>query len=262
MKANIVVFSNCTLAGAGVGQTILIPANGDSRNCIGALVQNNISIHDLSVVSPIAQAATTSKDCFKLMGCSNGSVYNTTGENSYIGTNFSGCQNMTFTNCRISNCRIGFSGRTTTWAASAGAADYMPIKDVTFTNCEASGATQSGMAYGFAIYEWQDTQPNPGISNITLNGCSSHNNAYGGVYTRWVEHLTITNSTFNNNAETAVQHVEHAQLLGASTLTATPSRQHRHGQPEQQPAREARRLLRQTESLIDAGVRKRASGVP
>ena len=224
MKANVVVFSNCTLAGAGVGKTVLIPAATDSRNCVGALMQRNIGVHDLSVVSPSAQAATTSKDCYKIMGCTNGSFSNLSGENSYIGVNFSGGQRLHFSNCRMSSCTIGFSGRTATDAASAGGAYYMAIDNVTFTNCEASGASQSGIAYGFAIYEWQATQPSPGISNITLSGCSSHDNDTGGVYTRWVERLTITNSTFNNNGESAVSMANtHNYWLAGNTATGNPN---------------------------------------
>ena len=46
----------------------------------------------------------------------------------------------------------------------------------------------------------------------------------GGVYTRWVEHLTITNSTFSNNGETAVSMLNtHNYWLAGNTATGNPN---------------------------------------
>jgi hypothetical protein len=204
IKVNVPVFTGCTVYGDGATKTILNNVNGDSRNTMGAVFQNNLCIHDLAVTSPsLAASGSVSKDGYKLMGCSSSSIYNTRTSNFYIGLNYSGTSNCTFTNMINTNCLKPFSARTTTWAASAGGADYMSISNITFTNCEASYAssTQSD-AWGFCAYKYgADEMAHTGatISNITLNGCSSHNNGDSGVFFQYGDHITITNSNFSNN---------------------------------------------------------------
>jgi len=202
-KGLIYLPSNVTLLGDGATTILQDRSTTNSVSCIITTAQTNVNIKNLAIDVDAAHKAA-SADCIKMMGCSDSTIENVSGAGSYIGLNFSGCTDCTFTDVLMTSCGLGFSGRTTAWCAGIdGGADYMDIDNVSFSYCESDSADDADMGWGILAWKNQsdEDEMNAGttLTNVTLDHCSSHDSYYSGAYFTNIEHLTITDSAFDDN---------------------------------------------------------------
>ena len=192
MKVNIAVPTGVTLAGDGIGKTIIVDASPESGiNCIGSM-SNNVGVRDLTVTVAVGEQPSTWKDGVKLAGVNGAAITNVRVENNYLGMNLIGCSNITLTGCTAYNARTGFmvDMQATFWTCNT----------VTFSYCEASHTNDpsGGIPYGFAIYA-NGGSDSVRLNNVTLDHCYSHDNENGGIYSKWTNRLTVTNTRIENN---------------------------------------------------------------
>ena len=72
MKVSIPIRSNCTVAGDGVGKTILVGASSESGRSVMGSTGSNIGVRDLSSVVPASQYSWQYKGGLKLCGVNGG----------------------------------------------------------------------------------------------------------------------------------------------------------------------------------------------
>ena len=193
MKVNINVRAGCTLAGDGMGRTIILDQATGGIHPIGSM-SDNIGVRDLSTTVASAGTQDSNKDGLKFIGVNGATVSNVHCENDYIGVNTIGCSNMTYSHVQVYNCKVGFmvDEQSSFWTSN----------NITFSYCEASYTHNGGIPYGFAFYVQDLAGHDPEtvrLNNITVDHCSSHDNEQGGLYSKYTNRLTVTNSSFTNN---------------------------------------------------------------
>jgi hypothetical protein len=192
MKVNVAVPANVTLAGAGIGKTIVVGASAENGiNVIGSM-SNNVGVRDLTETVDAADQPSTWKDGIKLCKVDGATITNVRVENNYLGMNLIGCSNVTVTGCTAYNARTGYMVDMQ--------ADFWTSDTITFSYCEAARTNDpnGGIPYGWALYadSGDDTHR---LRNITLDHCYSHDNENGGIYSKWTDRLTVTNCRIENN---------------------------------------------------------------
>ena len=193
MKVCINVLSGVTLAGDGIGRTIINDQKTGGIHPIGSM-SDNIGVRDLSTTVASAGTQDSNKDGLKFIGVNGATVSNVHCENDYIGVNTIGCSNMTYSHVQVYNCKVGFmvDEQSSFWTSN----------NITFSYCEASYTHNGGIPYGFAFYVQDLAGHDPEtvrLNNITVDHCSSHDNEQGGLYSKYTNRLTVTNSSFTNN---------------------------------------------------------------
>jgi len=193
MNQNIDVPSNVTIRGAGIGKTIINGTGISSASIFGADSADNIAIEDLSITMTKALHSSDG-DGIKLQNVTNSSFSRVYIENAYIGTNCIGCQNITYTDCEIYNALLGFSICNNSEGITG---QYETTNNITLNNCEASYCAQCGF---YAYYWGVNGKPDSTrVTNVSFNGCYSHDNQWTGFYSIWSNHCTWNNCRSENN---------------------------------------------------------------
>lgn len=193
MKVHVPLRSGVTVAGDGVGRTILIgQAPEDGLSVMGA-TDDNVAARDLTSMIPAADKEDTWKSGLKLVGVKGGRFANIYMENTGTASNAVGCDDLVYNWCVGNNTKSGFMVD-----CQEEAPDPAKI-GITFNDCVSVNSSDGdGAAHGFSAYIWESTDAWR-VSRVTYNRCVARDNDNCGFYTKWSYRVTYNDCTSERN---------------------------------------------------------------
>ena len=177
LGANIELFDNVTIKGAGTGSTVVV-ADRDFASAFGAMRRNNVGVQDLTVTAGASQ-----QDGVKF-GVSTGVlIQNVVAHDIYIGIALYSCIDGIVRNCKVYNCGGAgiWIGQGETWAElSVGGL----IED-----CEGWGTSFTTIRVAGNVSAAKRT------TGVTLRRCYSHNSGTQNFLFTYAGGLTVESCT-------------------------------------------------------------------